>query len=496
MIQSPRLLASLLACAALANGCKKEEPVAPPPPPPEPVQVTVLVTSDENGYLIPQTIDDQRTGGAAELLGQWIAKEGHCVVGGQHCTPERTIALSTGDHWGGPALSSRFFGAPAAEAMGRMNYAATGLGNHDLDFGREQFTQNMNKAGVPVIAANLKAEGPEGLRFPGHMVLERDGARIGIIGLTYVHGPMRSMAGRYDGTRVLDYATALTEAAPLVWKDGADALIVLVDDCPRELAPMIQSHPEWKISLLAGGHCDAPFEAKVGDTTLLSPGRRFESYARAVAKIDTTKPAGQRLIGFESSVVPVDPAATPEPKLAATLAGWKEKSEAELGQQIGFSKGGLALGSPELARWATTALREATKTDAAILNKGGLRAGLPAGKVTVGDVYGALPFENSVLITQLTGADLAKALENPEVISDLTLKGGKVINAAGKALDPATRYKVATIEFLYFGGDGLSLETADPEPTATGMLWQAPILDWTRAQNSSEREPLETAIKK
>jgi len=494
----PRILASLLACASFATGCKKEEAAAPPPPPPAaPIEVTVLVTSDENGYLLPQTIEGRRTGGAAELLGQWIAKEGHCVVGGANCAPERTIALSTGDHWGGPALSSRFLGAPVAEAMGRMNYAATGLGNHDLDFGREQFTKNMNMAGVPVVAANLKTEGPaaEGLRFPGHMVLERDGARIGVIGLTFIHGPKRSMSGRYDGARVVDYATALSETVPKAWAQGADALVVLVDDCPRELEPMIQSHPEWKISLVAGGHCDAPYEAKVGDTTLLSPGQRFERYARAVAKVDPSKPEGQRLVGFEASVVPVDDAAKPEPKLAEMLAVWKSKTDQELEQQIGYSKSGFALGSPELARWVTTALREATQADAAIINKGGLRAGVPAGKVTVGNVYSALPFENSVMIIQLTGEQLAQALQNPQAVSDLTLKGGKVMSASGKALDPATRYKVATIEFLYFGGDGFTFEVADLEPTPTGMLWQAPVLDWTRAKNSSEREPLEAAIR-
>ena len=380
-------------------------------------------------------------GGAAEVLGQWVEQEGHCVVGGAHCEPERTIALSTGDHWGGPALSSRFGGQPMAEAMGRMNYAATGLGNHDLDFGREQFADNMRKAAVPVIAANLKVEGPEGdgMRFPGHVVLERDGAKIGVVALTYVLGPQRSMAGRYDGLAISSYEEALAREVPAAWKAGSDAVVVLVDDCPRELAPIFEAHPEWKVSVVAGGHCDGPYQAKAGATTLVSPGRRFQQYLKATFTIDPAKPEGARLAGFDTALVPVTGASKPDARLAENLAQWKAKSEAQLGQQIGFTQAGLPLESAQLARWVTTALREATGADAALINKGGLRAGLPKGKVTVGDVYSALPFENSVMLVDLTGAQLIEALGNSEAVSDVTAAGKRFKDASGKGIDPARK---------------------------------------------------------
>jgi hypothetical protein len=54
---------------------------------------------------------------------------------------------------------------------------------------------------------------------------------------------------------------------------------------------------------------------------------------------------------------------------------------------------------------------------------------------------------------------------------------------------------VATIEYLYFGGDGFGFEKADPNPTETGMSWQTPVIDWTKNQSTDEKKPLEKQLK-
>ena len=497
MIHRSYVLAALAAGGVFVAGCKKETPAAPPAEEaPQPVTLKVLVTADENGYLLPHAVEGEPRGGAAKLLGQWIEKEGHCIIGGANCSPERTIALSTGDHFGGPALSSRFGGEPVAEAMGYMNYAATGLGNHDLNFGHEQLTRNISKASVPVIAANLEAKGSgsEGLRFPDHVLVERDGMKVGVIGLLFVKAPERSMPGRYQGAAVHPYQETLARAVPAVRAEGADAVVVLMDDCPSAIEDAVSSNPDWNLAVVAGGDCDAPYEKTVGNTLLASPGKRFEKYLAATLTLDPAKPAGERLTKVEGAVVEVSADATPEPGLAQKIAAWEKKTEDELSRQIGYSQSALELGSPELARWLTTALRESTEADAVLVNRGGLREGLPAGKITVGDVYSAIPFENSVMIVELTGAQLAEALANDQAVSDLTLQGQRVVDAKGKPLNPTGRYKVATIEFLYFGGDDFKLESADGNPTHTGMLWQAPVLDWMRSANTSEQTPLQTKL--
>ncbi len=61
------------------------------------------------------------------------------------------------------------------------------------------------------------------------------------------------------------------------------------------------------------------------------------------------------------------------------------------------------------------ALRAATKADCAITNGGGIRANrlYPAGaKLTRRDVLSELPFGNTTVLVEITGADIKAALEN------------------------------------------------------------------------------------
>jgi 2',3'-cyclic-nucleotide 2'-phosphodiesterase (5'-nucleotidase family) len=168
-----------------------------------------------------------------------------------------------------------------------------------------------------------------------------------------------------------------------------------------------------------------------------------------------------------------------------------------LGQQIGFTKAGISQASPQMAKWVGGAVREVLGTDAAILNKGGIRGDLQAGAVTRGSIYSVMPFENTLLVVNLKGEDLAKQLANPNaLISGFTAAGkNKFKDAKGKALDPKKDYTVATVEYLYFGGDGFEFEKLDPEPTETGMAWQTPVVDWTKGKESTEKKPLEKLVK-
>ncbi len=103
-----RVLPWFVGCA-LAVGCSKPPAEAETPPAvdagsgqkPKPTEVTLLITGAENGYLLP-TADEtgQVQGGAAEVLGRWVATDGHCAgalgPNGEAACPEaRTVVLST-----------------------------------------------------------------------------------------------------------------------------------------------------------------------------------------------------------------------------------------------------------------------------------------------------------------------------------------------------------------------------------------------------------------
>lgn len=478
------------------------------PAAPKPTTVTVLVTGSATGQLLPsQTEEGKSTVGAAELLGWWEAKEKHCagqVKDGQApCKDASTLALTIGDAWNGPAISSFFYGEPAAAVMGRMGFAASALGNHELDFGREQFQKNQQAGGFPFLAANLKVKDPslaKDWELPGSKVFERQGLKVGVVGLTSPKTVTTAMAGRAEGLEVVPDEQALTSAVADAQKAGADTVVVLADTCPSDLKPVVDKHPEWKVSLVAGGRCPQPVNTKEGNTTYVSLGKGFDQYLRATYTFDGSKPEGEQVTGVETSLVDVtggEGAPAPDAALAKQIADYKARLDTALGEQIGFTKKALDKGSKQLADWVTGAIQAQLQTDAVVLNRKGLREGLKAGPVTKGSVYTVLPFENSLMVVKVKGEDLARQLSNPEALfSGFTAAGkGKFKDAKGKPLDPKKEYKVATVEYLYFGGDGFEFEKLDPEPGETGMSWQTPVIDWTKAQATTEAKPLDKLVK-
>ncbi len=511
-----------IALVGTLAGCDKnsaqETPPAQPAPPaqapaarpaPKPTTVTVLVTGSPNGQLVPTTPSEgeKPTTGAAELLGWWAAKEKHCpgqLKDGQApCKDASTLALTIGDAWNGPAISSFFYGETTSAVMGRMGFAASALGNHELDYGREQFQKNLKAGGFPFLAANLKVKDAalaKDWELPGFEMFERQGLKIGVVGLTSPKTVSTAMAGRAEGLEVLSDEQALTNAVGEAQKAGADTVVVLADECPSDLQAVVGKHPEWKVSLVAGGRCAQPVNTKEGNTTYVSLGRGFDKYLRAAYTYDASKPEGEQVTGVEVTMVDVtggEGAPAPDADTAKMIAEFKGKLDQALGEQIGFTKKALEKDSKQLAGWVTTAIREQVGTDAVVLNRKGFREGLPAGQVTRGSVYSVMPFENSVMVVEVKGEDLARQLANPEaVFSGFTPAGkGKFKDAKGKPLDPKKEYKVATIEYLYFGGDGFEFEKLDPEPGETGMSWQTPVIDWTREKATTEARPLDKLIK-
>lgn len=103
--------------------------------------------------------------------------------------------------------------------------------------------------------------------------------------------------------------------------------------------------------------------------------------------------------------------------------------------------------------------------DLAIINFGGIRAPLPAGPLTVGDIYRIMPFENEMVVLELKAADLLTVLtkiaaDGGEGVSNIKMDmlNGKITNLliAGKPFDETRTYRIATIDYLADGNSGMT----------------------------------------
>lgn len=65
----------------------------------------------------------------------------------------------------------------------------------------------------------------------------------------------------------------------------------------------------------------------------------------------------------------------------------------------------------------------AVPIDAALQNSGGIRLSIPAGPITVEQIFGLLPFSNVVSVLPVSGDQIVEALENG--VSEVELESGR-----------------------------------------------------------------------
>ena len=424
--------------------------------------VRVLITGYETGEL-PIA--------GPKLLEKWSKEESW---------PE-ALVLSTGDMFSGNAISSVFFGESSAEFAKAMKYRAAALGNHDLDLGLETLQKFAKGSDITFLAANLKdkagAEHP--LKLSPYLVFERSGAKVGVIGLTSDKTLTTTVSGRASGLEQVPLETALPQALTAAKAEGAQVFVVLIDDCFPVVKAILDAHADWKVDLVVGSHCDEAQEAKGANTLYFTAGAKLADYVRAEWTMPPDAPTT-----FAASRKTVAPSAPGDADMTLIAKRWKAKLEAELGQTIGYSKAGFKDDSKELRTWVASALRDQAKADAGLINRRGIRSGLPKGPITKASVYSMMPFENAVLTLKVTGEQLNTLKANPEAALVLPAK-----------VDPAATYTLATTEYLYFGGDNLGLQALDPNPETTGQMWQTPVIEWTLAKKTDEKNPLDGKVK-
>ena len=500
-----------VAATLLLVGCEGPAPLAPghraAAEAPE-VEVTLLYTSDEHGWIRPYVADGQRRGGATELLARLLSKEGHCAGSLPpeplpDCRGSTSLLLSGGDNYTGPAISSFFRGDTMARTMRRLGYAAAAFGNHELDFGHAQYRKNRATAELPYLAANLqRADGsPTDLVQP-YVVIERGGARLGILGIATVSTPQTAAAHRFVGLAFADPVATIDRVLPELWATGVDAVVLLAHECHDLVAPWVADHPEWGLSFVGTGHCHRTSVELVGDVPVIGPDWRMQHYARVTLRIDRSKAPRERsrLVDYElvelSSAV-ASPESTADPELERLAVGWEEQVDRALGEVIGYTATGLGKRSPALGRWLVSSWRERFEADVAISTYGALRQELVPGPISLASISSIMPFDNELVVCTLPTEALLEMLAKSEVIVSGVVRGsdGSWRRASGEPLEPGTRLRVVTTDFLFYGGDGYAFHRYDPNPEVTGVNWREPVIGWTRAAASSSDRPLEQILR-
>ena len=106
------------------------------------------------------------------------------------------------------------------------------------------------------------------------------------------------------------------------------------------------------------------------------------------------------------------------------------------------------------------------KPNASYVNYGGLRASLPKGEITVGNIFELMPFENEIVLIKISGESVQKMAERiaargGEGVAGLILgiRNEKVgtLKIGGIGVNPANSYWLVTNDYIANGGDQMSM---------------------------------------
>ncbi len=468
----------LLAVAAL-SGCSQPPPEATPD---RRREVTLLYTNDfESAYdPIPAFWRDDlgHVGGVAELA---------TLIDQTRATEELSFLLDAGDIFTG-TLAKLTRGELPFELMITMGYDAMCIGNHEFEYGWWVLRDAMQRAPFPVLAANLFYTGTDIPFTQQYTILERDGFRIGVVGIFGPDAATALFPPHLEGLEVRDpVAAARTAVARL--RDEVDLVVLLAHE--GKTAPM-QTDDEFDTSVhrdieadirlagavpgvdvLIGGHADAgqetPFIHPATGTLICQTygqGTRL-GYLKLLIDPDSGEVVGHdgRLLVVASDEL------EPQPVVAAKLAAYRARYP-EVDQIVGRTAERLTRRYNEessLGDLFADILRDHGGTDIAFVHSGGIRADLPAGEISREDLLDAFPFIDHVTTLRMTGAQIVDVLEQGfslergvlqvsgmTVTYDLGRPIGErvvAVTIGGEPLDENARYTVTTLDFLASGAD-------------------------------------------
>ena len=144
-------------------------------------EILLLHTNDMHSRIEPFADNhaDKNVAGKAGMLrrANFIAQ--------QRKEHKNVLLLDCGDFCQGTPYYNMFKGEVEVQMMNAMKYDAATIGNHEFDFGLDNMARLFKMANFPIVCSNYDVKGTklEGL-VKDYIVLERDGVRIGIFGLS------------------------------------------------------------------------------------------------------------------------------------------------------------------------------------------------------------------------------------------------------------------------------------------------------------------------
>ena len=468
------------------------------------------------------------------------------------------LLLDGGDMFQGTLESNMAEGADVVRAYNALGYTAVAVGNHEFDFGPEgpkaiaqsveddprgALKQRVAEATFPFLVSNIH-DHKTGARIkwknmPPSVLIEVAGTMVGIIGASTESTPYTTMPANFAGLQMAPTAAAIAREAKALRARGAQVIVVTAhigsackdltnpndtSSCKtnEEVFEVISDLPKGLVDVWIGGHTHAAIAHRISDVAVIESYSNGRAFGRVDLRITDTHVSGVTIhrpklmcpLDADENPVPVaecqlgdyeNRAVTADPEVRKIVDEALARSAKLRDQKLGVTLTAVmtksyALESAE-GNWFTDLMLAARpEADIALTNGGGLRADIPAGVLTYGRLYEAMPFDNRFAVVTVKGKHIRRLLtQNLQRGSGIYSWGGLVakarckdgllaadIKVRGKPLADEASYKLVTSDFLASGGDASAigrLKLPEGSIQITDVIIRDAIADVLRKRN-------------
>ncbi|MFC1742871.1 bifunctional metallophosphatase/5'-nucleotidase [Candidatus Riflebacteria bacterium] len=389
------------------------------------------------------------------------------------------IYVDIGDAFSGSPEALFTRGKAVMEVFNLLPLEMMLIGNFDFTIGTSMLRNLSKNTNFPLLASNIRTDSEK--FFKESIILNRGGLKIAFLGQVPPDTPQMTLPENIQNLKFIASDSLLIDMATRLKKNSGVHIVILLSQKNFERSSdfeafKTQNAIDLVIALDYQKEIVQPF--KFGNTwvKLISGYNRGRELDFVDFEYRFGYEPGQSATFRNGGRFPLlNDSIEPDPGMVNLISNYVRKIDQLKSREIGTIAYNLTRAyekeSP-LGNFITDAMRFATGVSIAFQNSGAIQNDLRKGVISEGDLYTAIPFENSLITIDLSGVEIMRILEISSArragvlqVSGINYsystkknigKRVEIVKIEGKELDLKKNYSVAINDFLYRGGDGFT----------------------------------------
>lgn len=393
------------------------------------------------------------------------------------------MVVSAGDNRTGNAYNDKYPGTPnypMVHLMNELGFDVAELGNHEFDGGIDGIRYYVNNAHFPVICANAFFTGYPDVKLPDYVTITKnignDDIKIIFLGMIETENEGKPSA-HVKNLKNIDFKPAESMIGNYMYlKDSCNVFILLSHCGLNDELKFAEQYPQF--DMIIGGHSHDLYTKTFDNGLLYTQSKSYLNFA-TVTKIKFEK---GKIVSKEAQVIDLKKVSKVDANVQKEVDGYY--SNPEFHEVIGYAKRSFndwdALGA-----YMADAIRYVTNTDFAMQNPGGVRFdSLHGGNLTKADIYNLDPFNNALMVAEMTGKqvedyiDIASTKDHDCLhVSGMTytidyihsddgqsgFMNAKAYLENGEPLDPEKVYTVTINSYMALWAEGRCMKISETD---------------------------------